>query len=680
MNSLTTSGPAGGAIRARPTGTPNSNYFEHHGFWAPGVKLFRALQFKSKALIVSMAFLVPIVLLAFTLWKSTQDVVDFANKERAGVAVLRWVIPVFTNVLEVRNVTRAKLGGFDTSGDYVKAREKTDKSLTDLKVFLANGQQDGQAKNSDPLGLAPSVAKLEAAWQATASASNGADASGRTVFGPVTAALTELLVKVGDDSNLVLDPDVDSFYLVNALVLTMPTAAEEVGQVWGWGTYLLTKGGTDEKNGKRFHAWSTNAQNKLAEARTYIGRSIAANESLKSKLDLAPLTAANAFTAATVAALEAGQGDAAKIYAAGKAATTGLFQVYANGLNELDALLVARNEAALQARNIRFAAVTACLLLATYLFYCFYVVSNGGLNQVKLHLVSMTEGDLTSTPTPWGKDEVAELMLSLRTMQASLVNIVSGVRTSSESIVQASGDIASASDNLSARTVQTAANLEESASAMEEISSTVKHTAESVRESASVAASNAVTASRGGSVIAEVVTTMQGINASSKKIGDIIGTIDGIAFQTNILALNAAVEAARAGEQGRGFAVVAAEVRSLAQRSAQAAREIKSLIIDSVERVESGAKVVKGAGDTMNELVGNAQRINSLLAEISTAASEQSSGVSQVGSALNDLDQMTQQNSSLVESTAKAASALETQAKELALRVSRFKLPTQKVA
>ena len=256
-----------------------------------------------------------------------------------------------------------------------------------------------------------------------------------------------------------------------------------------------------------------------------------------------------------------------------------------------------------------------------------------------------------------------------------MLNIVSSVRTSSVSIVDASTGIAKASQDLSTRTLHSSSNLEETASSMEEISSTVKHTADSVREAAAVASSNSQTASHGGAVIAEVVSTMQGINASSKKIGDIIATIDGIAFQTNILALNAAVEAARAGEQGRGFAVVAAEVRSLAQRSAQAAREIKTLITASVERVESGAKVVKGAGDTMNELVANAQRINSLLLEISTASSEQSAGVTQVGSALNDLDHMTQQNAALVEQTATAAAGLKDQAQDLVLQVAKFKLP-----
>jgi methyl-accepting chemotaxis protein len=668
MSSLTASTP----ILVTPTSTKaeapaDVGYFRHHGFWSPGVRLFRALHFKSKALIVSAAFLVPILLLAFTLWKSTQDLVDFANKERAGVAALRLLVPVYQNLLEVRNATRAKLSGYDSSADYSKARDKTEKSLASFKSSVAGGE--------DPLGLAAAIAKLEAAWQATAQSSNGADASGRTVFGPVTAALTDLLVKVGDDSNLVLDPDVDSFYLVNAMVLTLPQAAEEVGQVWGWGTYALTKGGLDEKNGKRFHAWSTNAESKLAETRTYLGRAIAFNSSLKAKIDQAPLDTAKSFVKATVEALDANKGDAAKLYADGHAATTGLFQIYASALPELDALLVARNNSALQARNLRFAVVAFCLLIAAYTFYCFYAVSQGGLNQVKRHLASMAEGDLTHTPTPWGKDEAAELMQSLNRMQASLLNIVSRVRASSESIVGASTEIAKASQDLSTRTLQTSSNLEETASSMEEISSTVKHTADSVREAAAVASSNSQTASRGGAVIAEVVSTMQGINASSKKIGDIIGTIDGIAFQTNILALNAAVEAARAGEQGRGFAVVAAEVRSLAQRSAQAAREIKTLITASVERVESGAKVVKGAGDTMDELVANAQRINSLLSEISTAASEQSAGVAQVGSALNDLDQMTQQNASLVEQTAAAGSALKAQAQDLVLEVAQFKLP-----
>jgi len=241
-------------------------------------------------------------------------------------------------------------------------------------------------------------------------------------------------------------------------------------------------------------------------------------------------------------------------------------------------------------------------------------------------------------------------------------------------MVHASSEIASASMDLSARTEQAAANLEKSASSMEEISSTVQHTADNVRQAAALASSNSDAAARGGAVIAEVVSTMEGINASSKMIGDIIGTIDGIAFQTNILALNAAVEAARAGEQGRGFAVVASEVRSLAQRSAQAAREIKSLITQSMERADAGSSVVRSAGQTMKSLVDGAVRMNGLLSEISTAAAEQSHGVVQIGAAVNELDRMTQQNAALVEQTAAAAAALKDQAVGLAGEVDKFKL------
>ena len=315
------------------------------------------------------------------------------------------------------------------------------------------------------------------------------------------------------------------------------------------------------------------------------------------------------------------------------------------------------------------------LAVAGYLFLSFYRVMDGGLKETRRHLRAMTAGDLTTSPHPWGNDESAQLMFELRAMQVSLRTIVLSVRGSSESIVHASSEIASASMDLSNRTEQAAAKLEQSAASMEEISATVKHTADNVRQAAAVAADNAQAAARGGAVIAEVVSTMDDINESSKRIGDIIGVIDGIAFQTNILALNAAVEAARAGEQGRGFAVVATEVRSLAQRSAQAAREIKKLIATSVGKVASGSQVVQSAGATMEVLVGNAGRMNELLAQISTAASEQSNGVSQVGAAVSELDEMTQQNAALVEETAAAAAALNEQATGLAKEVGRFKLP-----
>ena len=319
--------------------------------------------------------------------------------------------------------------------------------------------------------------------------------------------------------------------------------------------------------------------------------------------------------------------------------------------------------------------VALALLLAGYLFLSFYRVMDGGLKETRRHLRAMTAGDLTTSPSPWGKDEAAQLMLELCNMQDSLRGMVLRVRRSSDEIVHSSGEIASGAMDLSARTEQAAANLEQSAAAMEEIASTVKITSDHTGEAARVASRNAAVATDGGRVMRDVVTTMDGIRTSSAKIGEIIGTIDGIAFQTNILALNAAVEAARAGEQGRGFAVVASEVRMLAQRSAEAAREIKALIGRSVEQVESGTGIVRKAGATIDDIVSSSQRVNQLLGEVATGSREQSLGIGQIGQAVQELDRMTQQNAALVEQTAAAATAMKDQAHGLAEEVSRFKLP-----
>jgi methyl-accepting chemotaxis protein len=244
-----------------------------------------------------------------------------------------------------------------------------------------------------------------------------------------------------------------------------------------------------------------------------------------------------------------------------------------------------------------------------------------------------------------------------------------------DAIIQSSSEVASGSMDLSQRTEQAAANLEETSSAMEQIGATVSNTTDGARQAAEVAAANAQLAQQGGAVIAQVVGTMSEIQDSSRRIGEIIGVIDGIAFQTNILALNAAVEAARAGEQGRGFAVVAAEVRSLAQRSADAAREIKQLILDSVERVENGHRIVGEAGSTINAIVASTARVGDLLKGIATGASEQAAGIEQVGHSISELDQMTQQNAALVEQTASASTAMRDNANQLAQAVNAFKLP-----
>ena len=287
---------------------------------------------------------------------------------------------------------------------------------------------------------------------------------------------------------------------------------------------------------------------------------------------------------------------------------------------------------------------------------------------------TIASGDLTQRIDSARRDELGDLLRSIGRMQDSLRTLVGQVRSSSDSIGTASTEIASGNHDLSSRTEQTASNLQQTASAMEQLTATVRNSADSARQANQLAASAAEVAQRGGAVVSQVVSTMDEINASSRKIADIIGTIDGIAFQTNILALNAAVEAARAGEQGRGFAVVAGEVRTLAQRSAEAAREIKGLIGASVERIEAGSRQAEAAGQTMQQVVQAVQQVSAIVGEISTASQQQSGGVQQVGQAVNELDQGTQQNAALVEETAAAAQSLQQQAGELVRAVAVFRV------
>jgi methyl-accepting chemotaxis protein len=286
----------------------------------------------------------------------------------------------------------------------------------------------------------------------------------------------------------------------------------------------------------------------------------------------------------------------------------------------------------------------------------------------------VADGDLTSVIVTNSTDETGQMMDALKHMNDSLIKIVAEVRTGTESIATASGEIASGNQDLSARTEQQAASLGHTSSSMRQLTETVQQNADNARQANQLAAQASEVAVRGGSVVSHVVDTMGSITASSKKIVDIIGVIDGIAFQTNILALNAAVEAARAGEQGRGFAVVASEVRNLAQRSAAAAKEIKTLIGDSVDKVAEGSALVAQAGATMDEVVASVRRVTDIMAEITSASQEQSAGIAQVNNTILAMDETTQQNAALVEEAAAAASQMQDQAAGLARVVSVFKM------
>ncbi|WP_348751786.1 methyl-accepting chemotaxis protein [uncultured Aquincola sp.] len=640
---------------------PADGFFTHHGPWAPGVRLFRRMRFGGKALLVSIAFLVPLVLLMVSYLKGVSESLTFTRQELAGVQLLRSIEPW---LIEVQKQRRRVLSG---------EMPRPDMAAIEAQLRPVQALAQSRPEGVDATAL---VAQALQAHQVLAQAADQPAQLAQRLQAYVDA-LRSMRTSVLDVSGLSLDPEQATYYLMNAAAHGAPELIENISRSRGLSGALARGGATPAGVRELYAVWFT-ASTAIDGLQDDLSRAAAAEPGVRTRLDAAAaLQPAKVFLEAAARPWfgEAFQAEVQALNPSGQAAVDALRKLSADGSAMLEALLRAREAKALLQRNLTLAFTAGSLLLGLYLFYAFYLVMEGGLGEVRRHLKAMTAGDLTTTPRPWGRDEAAALMLTLAEMQTSLRGIVGEVRHASDAIVHASSEIADASSDLSVRSEQAAANLQESAAAMDEISATVQNTAASVQRAADMAVGNARTAGEGGRSIGDVVRTMGGVQASSQRIGDIIGTIDGIAFQTNILALNAAVEAARAGEQGRGFAVVAGEVRSLAQRSAEAAREIKVLISESVQRVEEGSSVVGQAGEHMGELVGAATRMRELMTEVLTGTEQQSSGVAQVGVALQQLDQQTQQNAALVEETAAAASTLRQQAQGLAQRVARFRLP-----
>ena len=537
-------------VAAQPR-RPDAGFFTHHGVWAPGVRLFRALKFNAKAVIISLAFVVP--LLGLIAWQLMHQA-ELTMQARADAT--RQHVEIAHGIL-VQSHAKEAAGKLSREQAQLLAMET-------IAALRYDGSEYFWINDMHP----------------------------RVVMHPIKPELN------GKDVSETKDPN--GVPLFKAFVAKV----RESGK--GFVAYQWPKPGKDNPVEKLSYVQGFEPWGWVVGSGIYVG----------------------------------------------------------------DVREAAQRQVAWMA-----AIVAAALLLAGYLFISFYRVMDGGLNETRRHLRAMTEGDLTTSPSPWGRDEAAQLMMELRAMQESLRQMVMRVRRSSDEIVHSSSEVATGAMDLSARTEQAAANLEESAASMEQISATVKNGADHASEASQVAHGNEAVATEGGLVMREVVQTMESIRQSSAKISEIIGTIDGIAFQTNILALNAAVEAARAGEQGRGFAVVASEVRTLAQRAATAAREIKTLIGQSVEQVQAGTAVVNQAGAKMDAIVEASRRVSGLLGEIADGSREQSQGVAQIGQAVNELDQMTQQNAALVEQTAAAAAAMKDQASALAHEVDRFRLP-----
>jgi methyl-accepting chemotaxis protein len=486
--------------------------------------------------------------------------------------------------------------------------------------------------------------------------------------------------EVLSEFGLSLDPDPDAYFLIQASLVNLPMLGENLGILRAQGTGFLAQGSLPPEGRATLSALNRQVLQVQGEMFRNIKRSMDVNAAMKaalgSKADAIKQTVDQALALADQVLINATDitHPAPAYFDEFTRTIDGLYEFNALAMKSLDQALEQRVAGMHQKQTLVAAMLLLGLISAVLLAVAFVRSITGPVAEAVSVATAVAEGNLGVTVAVRGNNELGQLMQALSGMRDHLSNVVMQVRQGSEGVATASAEIASGNHDLSARTESQASALEETAASMEQLSATVKQNADSARQANQLAASASAVAVKGGAVVAQVVDTMKGINDASRKIADIISVIDGIAFQTNILALNAAVEAARAGEQGRGFAVVASEVRSLAGRSAEAAKEIKSLINASVERVEQGTALVDQAGSTMTEVVSSIKRVTDLMGEISAASNEQSLGVSQVGEAVTQMDQVTQQNAALVEEMAAAASGLQSQAQDLVKVVAVFKL------
>lgn len=643
----------------------------------PVIAMMQRLRLFPKFLIVALIFALPALLVSGLLITELNKSISFSEQERVGVRLVRQMQELLRLTQQHRALRRLALAG------NAVAQQTAMKTQEELNAKLALFDIAQQAHPE--LGFSTEFGNGKQAWQALLQ--KQPETKSKDSYAAHNALIDQwykLSKQIADRSTLSLDPKVDTYYLIHIFTKIFPELANQIADIAARGAPYIDTGVLEPNEDVLINANVMLASRDIGRMSAQLESMFRDNPSIK-----AGLAAQESGVGQNLAFLERARNEVmnalnqtsgTEFLAAGQKGVDGWYG-YANAAaGLLDTSLQERIANDVLKRNVILATIASVLLLAAYLLCGFYVAFSRDVKKLHDAVECVTQGDLSQSMQSKGKDEIAQLLTAFDGMRQVLARLVADIRRGTESITTASSEIAHGNADLSTRTEQQASSLEETSAAMEELTSTVRQNAQSAQQANRNALAATAVAHAGGTAISQLISMMEGIQHSSKQISDITGVIDGIAFQTNILALNAAVEAARAGEQGRGFAVVATEVRNLAQRSATAAREIKTLITTSVEQVAAGNRQVQSAGQTMEQIVVSINAVTSNMHDISVASAGQGNGIEQVNGTLGELDEITQQNAALVEQASAAAESMHDQAIKLTQAVAVFTVASTRVA
>lgn len=640
-------------------------------FLAPAAKLMQRLPLLPKFSLVALVFISPLLLVTLLLNQELHSSIKLTQQQRAGAHYVRLLQKLNHLAQQHRALRHMHLTGNQS------AREKAQQIQTEINKQMA--ELDAVAGSAADLGMTSGWSGVVQSWadlQNKLSNTNAKESyAGHTAL---IEQIGKLYRTVAEKSHLSFDSQAESYHLMFAFVDSYPGIAEGLAEIAGRGAAYIDTGLLEANEDMMLNSAVMVARRDLARMPAQLDTIARENPRLRPKLEtqLAAVEEALGFLerAKNEVLNSFNQTSGDQFFEAGNLSISALYASANASASLLEEVLQKRIEQHSQRRNLMLIAVLAALFIAAYLLAGFYVSFSREVKKLENAVERAAGGDLAHRISSDANDEIGRLANALGAMNEGLSQLVADVREGSESITRASHEISHGNADLAARTELQAGSLQQTVSSMEELTSAVKQNADHARQANQLVVSAADVAAKGGEVVGQVVSTMGSIKESSRKIIDIIGVIDGLAFQTNLLALNAAVEAARAGEQGRGFAAVAVEVRALSQRSAVAAKEIKSLIENSVAEINTGSKLVDGAGMTMSEIVTSVQEVARIMSKISTASAEQTSGIEQIGEAVNQIDAITQQNAALVEQASAAAEFLENRARKLSQAVAVFKL------